>query len=141
MAQLIKITQKQAPQFRALIKSADTGNLFDPSTDLATAAELEQEGIELPPISCTVYQSTNPIAPYNFNTNQAVPVEGFVNVEIDPDAILDPADVGSLDYNFAVTLDNRVNFAFANAGIYFVDFLMYPKLGAAIAWRTGVEVT
>ena len=45
-----------------------------------------------------------------------------------------------MTYNFAFTLDNRAAFAFADAGIYFVDFLLYPKTGAALAWRVGVEV-
>ena len=68
MANLIKITQFQAPQFRALIKAESDGTLFDPETDLATQAELDTEGITDYPISCTVYKSLDPVAPYIFNT-------------------------------------------------------------------------
>lgn len=136
---LTRITQKQAPQFRALIKNED-GTLFDPSVHLATAAELAAEGIDASPISCSVYKSTNSIAPYNFSTAEAVPVEGFVDVPISADAFVDTAGQNPATYNFAYTLDNRASFAFADAGIYFVDFLLYPKTGAALAWRVGVEV-
>lgn len=138
--ELVRITQKQAPQFRARIRTENDGTLFDPSVHLATAAELAQEGIDAAPISCTVYKSTNSIAPYNFSTAEAVPVEGFVDVPIDPDAFVDTSGQDPVTYNFAYTLDNRASFAFADAGIYFVDFLLYPKTGAALAWRVGVEV-
>lgn len=138
--ELTRITQKQAPQFRALIKNEGDGTLFDPAIHLATAAELEAEGIDAAPISCSVYRSTNSIAPYNFSTAEAVPVEGFQDVPIDPDAFVDTSGQDPVTYNFAFTLDNRASFAFADAGIYFVDFLLYPKTGAALAWRVGVEV-
>ena len=137
---LVRITQKQAPQFRALIRTENDGTLFDPSVHLATAADLAAEGIDASPISCSVYKSTNSIAPYNFSTAEATPVEGFVDVPIDADAFVDTTGQDSVTYNFAYTLDNRAAFAFADAGIYFVDFLLYPKTGAAVAWRVGVEV-
>ena len=44
--ELTRITQRQAPQFRALIKAEGDGSLFNPSTHLATAAELATEGID-----------------------------------------------------------------------------------------------
>lgn len=138
--ELTRITQKQAPQFRALIKNESDGTLFDPTVHLATAAELAAEGIDASPISCSVYRSTNSIAPYSFSTAEAVPVEGFVDVPISADAFVDTSGQDQVLYNFAFTLDNRASFAFADAGIYFVDFLLYPKTGAALAWRVGVEV-
>ena len=138
--ELTRITQRQAPQFRALIKSEGDGSLFDPNTHLATAAELATEGIDAAPISCTVYRSTNSIAPYNFSTENADIVEGYENVEIPSSAFIDVASQDPVTYNFAFTLDNRATFAFAEAGLYFVDFLLYPKTGAALAWRVGVEV-
>lgn len=140
MIELARITQKQAPQFRALIRTENDGALFDPAVHLATAAELAAEGIDASPISCSVYRSTNSIAPYNFSTAEAVPVEGFVDVPIDADAFVDTTSQDPVSYNFAYTLENRASFAFAEAGIYFVDFLLYPKTGAALAWRVGVEV-
>ena len=140
MIELTRITQRQAPQFRALITNAADGTLFDPATNLATAAELAQEGIDAAPISCTVYKSTNSIAPYNFSTANAEAVAGFTDVEIPSTAFIDTSGQDPVEYNFAYTLDNRAAFAFADAGIYFVDFLLYPKTGAALAWRVGVEV-
>lgn len=140
MANLIKITQFQAPQFRALIKAESDGTLFDPETDLATAAELEEEQIDKAPISCTVYKSLDPVAPYIFNTARAEVVEGFENVTIPSTAFIDVSGQQSPDHNFEYTFDNRKTFAFADAGVYFVDFLLYPASGAALAWRTGVEV-
>ena len=138
--ELVRITQKQAPQFRALIRTENDGTLFDPSVHLATAADLAAEGIDASPISCSVYRSTNSIAPYSFSTAEAVPVAGFQNVEISSDAFVDTTGQDPVAYNFAFTLDNRAAFAFADAGIYFVDFLLYPKTGAALPWRVGVEV-
>jgi hypothetical protein len=139
MIDITRITQKQAPQFRALIKT-DDGTLFDPSTHLATAAELAQEGIDAAPISCTVYRSTSTIAPYNFSTADAQVVTGYENIEIPASAFVDTSGQDPVEYNFAYTLENRAAFAFESAGIYFVDFLLYPKTGAALAWRVGVEV-
>lgn len=138
--ELVRITQKQAPQFRARIRTENDGTLFDPSVHLATAADLAAEGIDAAPISCSVYKSTNSIAPYNFSTAEAVPIEGFVDVPIDADAFVDTSGQDPVTYNFAYTLPNRAAFAFADAGIYFVDFLLYPKTGAAVPWRVGVEV-
>ena len=135
----IQITQKQAPCFRALIKSEQTGDLFDPTEDLATAAELEEEGIELPPISCTVYKSNNALAPYAYSTASATPVEGYIDLEIDASAFIDVSPT-SADFNFSYTPPNRSTFAFAEVGAYFVDFLIYPKTGAAISFRVGVNV-
>lgn len=140
MINLTRITQKQAPQFRALIADENDGSLFDPATNLATAADLTSEGISASPISCTVYKSTNTIAPYNFSTANAEPVTGFVNVSIPDTAFIDVSGVQDPEYNFSFTLQNRSTFAFADAGVYFVDFLLYPKTGAALAWRVGVEV-
>lgn len=137
---LIKITQNQAPQFRALIKKESDGTLFDPETNLATAAELAEEDIDAAPISCTVYKSLDPVAPYIFNTARAEVVEGFENVEIPSTAFIDTTGQSPVNHNFAFTFENRKTFAFAEAGVYFVDFLLYPKQGAALAWRTGVEV-
>jgi len=138
--ELARITQRQAPQFRALIKNESDGTLFDPAIHLATAAELAAEGIDASPISCSVYRSTNSIAPYNFSTANAEIIEGYENVEIPASAFVDVASQETTAYNFAFTLDNRATFAFAEAGLYFVDFLLYPKTGAALAWRVGVEV-
>ncbi len=140
MIELARITQKQAPQFRALIRTENNGTLFDPTVHLATVADLAAEGIDAAPISCSVYRSTNSIAPYNFSTAEATPVAGFQDVEISSDAFVDTTGQDPVLYNFAFTLDNRTAFAFADAGIYFVDFLLYPKTGAALAWRVGVEV-
>lgn len=140
MINLTRITQKQAPQFRALIKDEEDGTLFDPATYLATAADLTSEGIDADPISCSVYKSTNSIAPYHFSTAEAIPVAGFQNVPISSDAFVDVSGVQDPEFNFAFTLPNRSAFAFADAGVYFVDFLLYPKAGAALAWRVGVEV-
>ena len=140
MINLTRITQKQAPQFRALIADENDGSLFDPTTNLATAADLASEGISASPISCTVYKSTNTIAPYNFSTANAETVTGFVNVSIPDTAFIDVSGIQDPEYNFSFTLQNRSTFAFADAGVYFVDFLLYPKTGAALAWRVGVEV-
>ena len=135
----VQITQRQTPCFRALVKSESSGDPFDASIDLATAEELEAEGIELPPISCTVYKSTNNLAPLVYSTANATPVPGYQDLEIDADAFLDPSAV-SVGYNFSYTPPNRSTFAFNDAGAYFVDFLIYPKEGAAIAFRVGVNV-
>ena len=140
MLPLVKITQKQAPNFRALIQNEADGALFDPATNLATAADLASEGIDADPISCSVYKSTNSIAPYSFSTAEAEPVAGFVDVPISSDAFIDTTGQDPVAYNFSFTLDNRSAFAFADAGIYFVDFLLFPKSGAALSWRVGVEV-
>lgn len=140
MIEITRITQKQAPEFRALIFDEDDGTLFDPDTNLATAADLSSEGINAEPISCTVYKSTNSIAPYHFSTANATPVTGFVNVPVPDTSFIDVSNVQDPEFNFAFTLPNRSAFAFADAGVYFVDFLLYPKTGAALAWRVGLEV-
>ena len=139
---MIKITQKQAPQFRALIKAKDTDDLFDASLDLATAADLTTEGINKAPITYTIYKSTNEIAPYVSSTESAIPVEGYEDVELTSDAFIAPSDVeeAGLDYNFCFTPANRATFAFPDVGNYFVDVLIYPKTGAAIVFRVPVQV-
>lgn len=138
MANVIKITQRQAPNFRALIKK-ENDDLFNPVVDLATAEELSQEGITTAPISFTIYRSTNATAPYIYNTDEAEPIPGYTNKAIDADALLEPSEA-SAGYNFTFTPENRKTFAFERRGNYFVDFLLYPKVGAAVSWRTGVEV-
>lgn len=140
MIEITRITQKQAPEFRALIFDENDGTLFDPTTNLATAAELALEGISASPISCSVYKSTNTIAPYHFSTATATPVTGFSNVTVPDTSFIDVSGVQDPEFNFAFTLPNRTSFAFADAGVYFVDFLLYPKTGAALAWRVGLEV-
>lgn len=132
----VTITQNQTPLFLAAIKS--DGDWFDPA-NLATAAQLSAEGITRPPISYTIYRSTDSLSPLSFSTSNAVVVTGFENVEISAAAILDPEDVEG-DYNFQFAPASRTVFPFSETGYYFVDFLLYPQAGAAIAWRVGVEV-
>ena len=136
----VTISQRQTPCFRALIKTED-GTLFDPETDLATATELEEEGITLPPCSFSVFESESAL--YYTTTGDASPVAGYQNVEIDPDvALIAPDDVESeeLDYNFSFVPESRTTFPFTSPGVYFVDFTVYPKTGAAIVWRTPITV-
>ena len=132
----VTITQNQTPLFLAAIKS--DGDWFDPE-NLATSAQLISEGITRPPISYTIYRSTDSLSPLSFSTSNAVVVAGFENVEINPAAILDPEDVEG-DYNFQFAPASRSVFPFSETGYYFVDFLLYPQAGAAVAWRVGVEV-
>lgn len=132
----ITISQFQVPNFRALIQKED-GTLFNPTTDLATAEELAQEQITKAPLSYTVYKATSSNGAFAYDTEEAQPVSGYENVAIDSSALLSSAPDG---YNFTFTPANRKTFAFATNGEYFVDFLLYPKVGAAISWRTGVKV-
>lgn len=137
----ITISQKQTPCFRALIKEEGSGDLFDPSTQLATQAELDEEGLtNARPISYSVFRSQSQL--YYSTTGDASPVPGYQNVEIDSNALIDPATVESLelDYNFTFTPEARASFPFTDPGVYFVDFMIYPKEGAAIVWRTPVTV-
>lgn len=133
------ISQRQTPCFRALIAQED-GTLFNSDTDLATAEELEEEGIELPPCSFSVLRAISEIC-YT-TTGEATPVEGFQNVEISSDAFIAPETVESdeLNYNFSFVPESRTTFPFASPGVYFVDFTVYPKRGAAIVWRTPINV-
>ena len=133
------ISRKQTPAFRAMIATED-GTLFDASTQLATAAELAEEGIEAAPISASFYKTDSQL--YYNATGQSTPVEGFQNVEIDASAFIDPADVveDSLSYNFSWIPASRETFPFNAPGMYYVDFMAYPKTGAAIVWRVWVLV-
>lgn len=134
------IARRQSPAFRARIES-ETGDLFNASTDLATAAELAEEGIENPPVYASFYRTESQL--YYNATGQAQAVPGFEQVEIDPDeAFISPSVVESddLDYNFTWVCASRETFPFASSGMYFVDFTAYPKQGAAIVWRTWVLV-
>ena len=139
----VKITQKQAPLFRAMIKKLND-ELFDPGEDLATRAELDAEGLtNVHPISYTVYKSQGGLTPYVADSNTAEPVPGYQNKEIDASAIMNPAEVeqGQLDYNFSFTPANRSTFAFPDVGWYFVDFQIMPKEGNAIIFRVNVEAS
>lgn len=134
------ISQRQTPCFRALIATED-GTLFDPENDLATAEQLVEEGIDLPPCSFSVFRAASEL--YYTTTGDATPVAGYQNVEIDPeDALVAPADVESddLNYNFSFVPESRTTFPFTTPGVYFVDFMIYPKAGAAIVWRTPITV-
>ena len=134
------ISQRQTPCFRALIATED-GTLFDPENDLAAAEQLVEEGIDLPPCSFSVFRSESEI--YYTTTGNATPVAGYQNVEIDPaDALINPETVeeDELDYNFSFVPESRATFPFTSPGVYFVDFTVYPKAGAAIVWRTPVTV-
>ena len=135
----VTISQRQTPCFRALI-AAEDGALFDPETDLATAEELEEEGIAAAPISFSVSRAESEI--YYTTTGEASPVSGYHDVEIDASALLDPDVVASdkLDYNFSFVPESRATFPFTSSGVYFVDFTVYPKTGAAIVWRTPIIV-
>lgn len=138
----VKITQRQAAQFRAMIKERDSGTLFDASENLATVEELASEQIDAAPISYTVYKCKNELAPYVQSTAQATPVPGYINVALPDTAFLKPQEVeqGNLDYNFEFVPENRKTFAFADVGQYFVDVTIYPKTGPAIVFRTSLEV-
>ena len=136
----ITISQRQTPCFRALI-ATDAGTLFDPATDLATQAELDSEHIDAAPLSYSVFKTDSAL--YYQGSGDASPVEGFQDVAIDPsDALIDPTDVSAdeLDYNFSFVPAARAAFPFADVGSYFIDFTMFPKVGAAIVWRTWVYV-
>lgn len=135
----VTISQSQTPCFRAMI-AAEDGTLFDTSVDLATAEQLEEEGIDLPPASFSVFRAASEL--YYSTTGDATPVAGYQNVEINSDAFIDPADVqaDALNYNFSYVPPSRTTFPFTTPGVYFVDFRVYPKEGAAIVWRTPITV-
>lgn len=138
----ITISQRQTPCFRAMIKEEGSGDLFDPETQLATQEELDEEGLtNAKPISYSVFKSQSKL--YYSTTGDATPVAGYQNVEIDSEALIDPDAVESfeLDYNFSFTPEARSSFPFAEPGVYFVDFMIYPKEGAAIVWRTWLTVS
>ena len=138
----IKITQRQTPCFRAMITDFGSGDLFDPDSDLATTAELTAEGLtNAHPVSYSVFKTPSKL--YYSTASEATPVAGFQNVAVDPDCLIDPDDVEAddLDYNFSFTPNARANFPFAEPGVYFVDFMIYPKEGAAIVWRTWITVS
>lgn len=137
----VQLTQRQTPNFRALIRS-ENGALFDAAVNLATPKELADEGIDRAPISCSIYYATGSLAPYSASTLNAAPVPGFENLEIDPSAFVEPdaVDANGLDYNFSYSPPSRAAFPFEKLGVYFVDFLIYPKTGAALAFRIGAEV-
>lgn len=140
---IVKITQGQAPQFRAIIKTLE-GRLFDPTEDLATREELDAEGLtEVFPAQYSIYKSNSSIAPYIGNTEEAEAVEGYTNREITRAAFINPSEVeeDELDYNFKFTPANRSTFAFTKVGNYFVDFKIMPKRGAAIVIRVNVQVS
>lgn len=141
MANGLTITEKQAPTFRAMIKKTD-GTLFDYSADLATAAELAEEGIDAAPASYTIRKSNNALAPYDVSTKDSTVVPGFEDVEFGEEAFIEAETVeeDDLEYNFQVTPESRAVFPFASAGYYFVDFKLYPKEGAAIVFRVNVTV-
>lgn len=124
-----------------MITDANSGALFDPDVNLATNADLIAEGLtDAHPVSYSVFRTTSTL--YYSTTSESTPVEGFQNVEVDPDCLISPDDVveGELDYNFSFTPNARASFPFALPGVYFVDFTIYPKEGAAIVWRTWVTV-
>lgn len=133
------ISRRQTPAFRAKI-ATESGTLFDASTDLATTADLTAEGITAAPISASFFKTESQL--YYNATGQSTPVQGFQNVEIDDESFIAPATVAaqSLDYNFNWVPDSRTSFPFSESGMYFVDFTVYPKTGAAIVWRTWVLV-
>ena len=137
----VTITERQTPTFRALIKSS-VGELFDASKHLATAADLEAEGIQYPPISYTLYKSSSELTPYDLSTDDAAPVPGYTNIGIESAAFIEPATVteSALAYNFQYTPESRLLFPFEDSGYYFADFTIYPKQGAAIVFRVGVIV-
>lgn len=137
----ITITQRQTPTFRALIKSS-SGEFFDVSKHLATKAQLEEEGVQYPPISYSLYKSSSELTPYDFSTDEAEIVPGYADIEIEGSAFIEPgtATDGELAYNFQYTPDSRLLFPFDETGYYFADFTIYPKTGAAIVFRIGVLV-
>lgn len=124
-----------------MIKAEGTGALFDPTTQLATQQDLIDEGLTgVYPVSYSVYKTQSAL--YYSTTSEAAPVADYQNVEIDSSCVLTPAQVETdlLDYNFTYTPEARASFPFQTPGVYFVDFMMYPKEGAAIVWRTWVTV-
>lgn len=137
----VQLTQRQTPNFRALIRS-ENGALFDAAANLATREELAAEGIDRAPISCSIYYATSSLAPYSASTTNAAPVPGFENLEIDASAFVEPdaVETNGLGYNFRYSPPSRASFPFEKPGAYFVDFLIYPKTGAALAFRIGAEV-
>ena len=141
MAGTITITQRQAPTFRAMIKDT-AGTLFDHDANLATAEELEAEGIDAAPASYTIRKSNGGSTPYVVNTENSSIVEGYENVAISADSFIeaDTVEEEGLTYNFQVTPESRETFPFEAVGYYIVDFTLYPKTGAAIVFRVGVKV-
>lgn len=141
MAETVTITERQTPQFRALIKA---GNVyFDASQHLATQAELTAEGIDAPPASCTIYKSNSKLSNMRMAADAATPVEGYEDIEIDPaTAFLSPATAETLSppYNFQFTPAARTSCAFRESGWYFADFTIYPKTGAFISFRVPIKV-
>lgn len=137
----ITISQRQTPCFRALIKAESDGALFNKDTQLATQSELTTEGLtNAHPISYSVFKTSSNL--YYTTTGEATPITGFQNVEIGSECLIDPSDVesGELDYNFSFTPEARASWPFAEPGVYFVDFMIYPKEGAAIVWREWLTV-
>ena len=137
----VQLTQRQTPNFRALIR-AENGLLFDAAANLATAEELAAEGIGRAPISCSIYYAPSSLALYSASTTSATPVPGFENLAIGEEAFIEPdaVEANGLDYNFQYSPPSRAAFPFEKPGAYFVDFLIYPKTGAALAFRVGAEV-
>ena len=144
MAKTIQISPRQTPCFRGLIQAETTEALFNAATDLATAEELAEEGIDYPPASVTIYRMNTSLNPgiYSTNPSESTVVTGYDGVPIDSAAFIAPETVEDygLGYNFSYTPENRANFAFPTGGSYFADFLIFPKVGAAIAFRVGVWV-
>ena len=132
MTNELEITRRQTPIYRALIRS-EQGEYFDPETDLATATELEAEGIDAPPVGYTVYRFADPFA---VETGDGAPVVGFEDVPIAPEE----AFVDGFDFNFQFAPTRRVAFPFAEPGLYAVDFAVYPKVGPPIVFRVPTTV-
>ena len=138
----LKITTSQAPAVRAMSQS-DAGELFDYESDLATAAELAEQGITAAPVSYTIFKSSNAFAQYAFASENLTPVTGYNNIEIDPeDAFYTPSAVEELglNYNFSFIPASRSTQPFSETGFYLIKFMIYPKEGAAVAFQLTIQV-
>lgn len=139
------ISQFQTPCIRAMITNDGDGALFDYENDLATAEELAAEtpAIDAPPASYTIYKARNTYGATAFDTANADEVEGFIDVELDPEECFLSAaavEANELTYNFHFVPKSRATFPFAETGYYFIDVKIYPKTGAALVFRASVEV-
>lgn len=120
----VTITPRQTPSFRALIQTEAGVRLT--ANDIATASELETEGIDEPPISYSLFMLYEGVY---------TAIEGYIDVELTTDCI-----VNEMKYNFIFTPEGRKTTMFPKAGQYIIGFKIYPKSGPRVEWRSEVVV-
>ena len=122
----LTITRNQTPTFFARIAGSN-GAAFD-VPDFNSG-------------ECTVYKSSKYLTSRVPNS-MLTPVPGFEAVAIGADAIIPASTVAAsgLTYNFKFTFAIDDVFPFADVGIYFVEFRVYPQSGNPIVWQRTIEV-